>query len=68
MDNTEYGLILSGYILNNLIYSFPANAILKKKTKTGFITKISPSIKEGKLDISNYLKYEQYNDTLYRFF
>ena len=68
MDNTEYGLILSGYILNNLMYSIPANAILKRKTKTGFITKISPKIKVGKLDINNYLHYEQYNDTVLRFF
>lgn len=68
MDNTEYGLILSGYILNNLMYSIPANAILKRKNKTGFITKISPKIKCGKLDINNYLHYEQYNDTVLRFF
>lgn len=68
MDNLEYGQILTGYILNCLISRIPANIILKKKNKSGIITKISPEIKSGNFDINRYLNYEQYNDVVFKFY
>lgn len=67
MDNKEYGKILGNYILERVLYNISRDMSLKRKSKYGYFTRVSPEVRYKECEINKYLKHHSYNNVILKF-
>ena len=59
MNNIGYGKILGNYMLERVLHNISPKIALKRKSKYGYIKRISPEVGHKEIDITSYLNHGQ---------